>query len=169
MVQLPMDLPGGDEEITFRAKLVLSLDQAKRDLQALGGSLSGGAANIAGNAGAAMGFGVGGANASGQETKSKEQGERDKVRNTALQSLAKSAPGGGLATTMAKSFSQGGMMSGIATGITAVVGILTSIMKSSQVFQTMAGTIFKILGMMADLFLMPFVPLMMKFATWLKS
>jgi len=58
-------------------------------------------------------------------------------------------------------------MAGMATGITAVVGILTSIMKSSQVFQTMAGTIFKILGMMADLFLMPFVPLMMKFATWM--
>jgi len=157
----------GDEPIEIKAKFNVDVTEVKRQLEALGGRLSGGAANLAGQAGAAMGFGGGGANAAGQETKSKEQGERDKVRNTALQGMAKAMPGGGLFTTMAKSFGQGGMMGGIATGITAVVGILTSIMKSSQVFQTTAGTIFKILGMMADLFLMPFVPLMMKFASWM--
>jgi len=165
MVQSEMDF-GGDE-LELRAKVVLNLQEAKRQLQELGGNISGGAANLAGQAGAAMGIGGRGANADAEPTRTKEQDERAKVRTTALQTLAKSAPGGGLMSSMASSFKGGGIMAGMATGITAVVGILTSIMKSSQVFQTMAGTIFKILGMMADLFLMPFVPLMMKFASWM--
>ena len=115
------------------------------------------------------GGGAGREDASGERARSKEGEERDKVRNTALQNLARSFPGGGLMTGMAKSFGSGGIMAGMATGMTAAVGILTSIMKSSQVFQTLGGTVFKILGMMADLFLMPFVPLMMRFAQWMIS
>jgi len=157
----------GDETVEINAKLNLDTTDAQRQLAGLGGGLSGGAAGLAGRAGALMGFGTRGATAEGEPTKTKEQDERSKVRTNALVTMAKSAPGGGLMVGMAKSFGQGGMMAGMATGITAVVGILTSIMKSSQVFQTMAGTIFKILGMMADLFLMPFVPMMMKFAGWM--
>jgi len=96
------------------------------------------------------GGGAGREDASGERARSKEGEERDKVRNTALQNLARSFPGGGLMTGMAKSFGSGGIMAGMATGMTAAVGILTSIMKSSQVFQTLGGTVFKILGMMDD-------------------
>ena len=162
MTQAEMDF--GDE-VEIRAKVVLSLEAAKRQFEELGGSLSG----MAGQAAAKMGIGTRGANADAEPTRTKEQDERAKVRTSALQTLAKSMPGGGLMASMASSFKGGGIMAGMATGITAVVGILTSIMKSSQVFQTMAGTVFKILGMMADLFLMPFVPLMMKFASWMIS
>ena len=43
MVQSSMDF--GDE-ITLRAKVELNLEQAKKQLQELGGNLSGGAANL---------------------------------------------------------------------------------------------------------------------------
>jgi len=117
------------------------------------------------------GGGGGGANEAGQVNMSKAdiktQSERQKVRTDSLKHLAQQFPGGGLMTSMASAFKSGGMMAGVATGISAAVGILTSIMKSSQIFQTLSGTVFKVLGFMADMFLMPFVPMMMKFVTWM--
>ena len=165
----------GEETTTIRAILDLNIEQAKKQLKELSDNLSKSMSNAIGVAGARVFGGGKGANAEGEVNKpltkaqQKQQDDRAKVRTAALQNMAKSFPGGGLMTTMAKSFASGGVIGGVATGITAVVGILTSIMKSSQVFQTLGGTIFKILGMMADLFLMPFVPLMMKFASWMIS
>jgi len=72
-------------------------------------------------------------------------------------------------SALAKAFSPAGVITAIGTGMAAVVGLFTKWIMSSQTFQTMAGGVFKILSAMADLFLMPFIPLMTRFAQWMIS
>ena len=87
---------------------------------------------------------------------------RQKAMLGSVEGLAKAIPGGGLMTTMAKSFMKGGPIGLIATGMTAAVSTLTAILKGSQTYQTLSKTFFTILGAMGDMFLMPFVPMAMK-------
>ena len=161
-----MTTPAGNDNIIIDITGDLNIDttKAQRSIQDMMDKVNRGAGAMV--AGAASAFGVGGAKA-GAEGDVKGADERSKVRTAALSKLAQQFPGGGLMTQMASAFKGGGMMAGVATGITAAVGILTNIMKSSQVFQTLSGTVFKVLGFMADMFLMPFVPMMMKFVTWM--
>lgn len=89
--------------------------------------------------------------------------KRQQAMVGSLQSMAKALPGGGLMTTMAKSFVKGGPIGLIATGITAAAQTLTMILKGSQTYQTLSKTFFSILGAMGDMFLMPFIPMAMEF------
>ena len=63
--------------------------------------------------------------------------KRQQAMVGSLQSMAKALPGGGLMTTMAKSFIKGGPIGLIATGITAAAQTLTMILKGSQTYQTL--------------------------------
>ena len=154
---------GGEQEIEFRAKFNIDVAALQAQLKQVFGNIPNMMGQVTGNIG-----GGGNVNESGQvNAPSKEQDERSKVRTNALKHLAQQMPGGGLMTSMASAYKGGGAIAGMATGIGAAVGILTSIMKSSQVFQTLSGTVFKVLGFMADMFLMPFVPMMMKFVNWM--
>ena len=155
---------GGSEEVEFRAKFNIDVAALQAQLKQVFGNIP----NMIGQASGQFGGGQGNVNESGTvKQNTKEQDERSRVRTASLKHLAQQFPGGGLMTGMAQAFKGGGLMAGVATGITAAVGILTSIMKSSQVFQTLSGTVFKVLGFMADMFLMPFVPMMMKFVNWM--
>ena len=78
--------------------------------------------------------------------------KRQQAMVGSLQSMAKALPGGGLMTTMAKSFIKGGPIGLIATGITAAAQTLTMILKGSQTYQTLSKTFFSILGAMGDMF-----------------
>ena len=89
--------------------------------------------------------------------------KRQQAMVGSLQSMAKALPGGGLMTTMAKSFIKGGPIGLIATGITAAAQTLTMILKGSQTYQTLSKSFFSILGAMGDMFLMPFIPMAMDF------
>jgi len=154
---------GGEQEIEFRAKFNIDVAALQAQLKQVFGNIPSMMGQLQGQFG-----GGGNVNESGQvNAPSKEQDERSKVRTNALKHLAQQMPGGGLMSSMASAYKGGGLMAGMATGIGAAVGILTSIMKSSQIFQTLSGTVFKVLGFMADMFLMPFVPMMMKFVNWM--
>ena len=87
---------------------------------------------------------------------------RQKSMLGSVEGLAKAIPGGGMMTNMAKSFMKGGPIGLIATGITAAASTLVAILKGSQTYQTLSKTWMTILSAMADMFLMPFVPLAMK-------
>ena len=161
-----MTMGGGQpQEIEILADIKLNAEKFRRQLQDMLGNLPAMAAQAAGRA--TSGIGNQGATEAGTKVDEKATVERQKVRTQALQHLAQQFPGGGLMTQMAGAFKSGGIMAGLATGMGAAVGILTGILKSSQVFQTLQNTVFKTLGMMADLFLMPFVPYMMRFVNWM--
>ena len=64
-----------------------------------------------------------------------------------------------LPSVLSKAFGPAGIITAIGTGSCAVVSLFTKWLASSQTFQTMAGSTFKILSAMADMFLMPFIPL----------
>lgn len=162
-----MTTPAGNQDnivIDLLAKLDIDTGPALKKIEEMFASASRAAGTIV--AGAAAGSGAGGAKVN-EAGEVKQNAERSKVRTDSLKHLAQQFPGGGLMTSMASAFKGGGMMAGVATGITAAVAILTNIMKSSQVFQNLAGTVFKVLGFMADVFLMPFIPMMMRFVQWM--
>lgn len=77
-------------------------------------------------------------------------------------SIAKQLPGGKMMEGMAESFKKGGIVGIGMTAITGILGFVKEIVSSSKVFQGIAGSFFKIFGAMADLFLLPFLPLAMK-------
>jgi len=154
---------GGEERITFLADLKINVEDLQRQIKSVFGNIP----ELVGRASGSMGGG-GGVSESGEVAGGgKEAQERSKVQTGAMKHLAQQFPGGGLMTQMAGAFKGGGMMAGLATGMTAAVGFLMQILKSSQVFQLLQGTIFKTLGFMADMFVMPFVPMMMKFVSWM--
>jgi len=154
---------GGGEQIEMDLGLVIDENKLIQQLKRVFGNMG----DLYQRAGGGGG-GQGNVNESGNVNQNtKEQDERSKVRTNALKHLATQFPGGGLMTSMASAFKGGGMIAGLATGMGAAVGILTGILKSSQVFQTLQNTVFKTLGMMADLFMMPFVPHMMRFVNWM--
>ena len=79
-----------------------------------------------------------------------------------LGQIAKQLPGAGMFEQMTSAFKQGGPIAGITAGVSGMLGFVKSIMESSKVFQGIAGSFFKIFGAMADVFLLPFLPLAMK-------
>jgi len=79
-----------------------------------------------------------------------------------LGQIAKQLPGAGMMETMAGAFKQGGPIGVMTAGISGMLGFVKQILESSKVFQGIAGSFFKIFGAMADVFLLPFLPLAMK-------
>ena len=128
--------------IEVEARLSLDTSQAERQMSGLMNRM--GLGKIGSMVGGAASMAGGGASESG------EGGTGSKV--------------GGI---LSKAFGSGGVMSMMGAGIGTMVGLFTKFIQSSQVFQTMAGSIFKIIGAMADLFLMPFIPMLTKFAGWM--
>jgi len=79
-----------------------------------------------------------------------------------LGQIAKQLPGAGMMEGMTSAFKQGGPIGVITAGVAGMLGFVKSIMESSKVFQGIAGSFFKIFGAMADVFLLPFLPLAMR-------
>ena len=79
-----------------------------------------------------------------------------------LGQIAKQLPGAGMMEGMAGAFKQGGPIGVITAGVSGMLGFVKQIMESSKVFQGIAGSFFKIFGAMADVFLLPFLPLAMR-------
>ena len=113
------------------------------------GMVGGAAAGVAGRAAGLAGTAAFGAGGPGEITKG-------------LGQIAKQLPAAGLMTDMAGAFKQGGPIAGITAGVSGMLGFVKSIMESSKVFQTVGGSFFKIFSAMADVFLLPFLPLAMK-------
>lgn len=78
------------------------------------------------------------------------------------QGIAKMIPGGGIAMA----FKNLGLIGGIATGVLAVTGFVKGIFQNSKILTTMTQTTFKVLGLMADIIMMPFLPMMISFLLW---
>tara|TARA_R110002020_G_scaffold146184_6_gene320734 strand:- start:29797 stop:32106 length:2310 start_codon:yes stop_codon:yes gene_type:complete len=79
-----------------------------------------------------------------------------------LGQIAKQLPGAGMMEGMTQAFKQGGPIGMITAGVAGMLGFVKQIMESSKVFQGIAGSFFKIFGAMADVFLLPFLPLAMR-------
>jgi len=90
------------------------------------------------------------------------QGQRQEQMVKGLGQIAKQLPGAGMMESMAGAFKSGGIMGVMGAGIAGIMGFVKQIMESSKVFQGIAGSFFKIFGAMADVFLLPFLPLAMK-------
>jgi len=90
------------------------------------------------------------------------QGQRGEMIQKGLGQIAKQLPGAGMMESMAGAFKQGGIMGVATAGVGAILGFVKQIMESSKVFQGIAGSFFKIFGAMADVFLLPFLPLAMR-------
>jgi len=90
------------------------------------------------------------------------QGRRQEQMVRGLGQIAKQLPGAGMMESMAGAFKSGGIMGVMGAGIAGILGFVKQIMESSKVFQTIGGSFFKIFGAMADLFLLPFLPLAMR-------
>jgi len=89
-------------------------------------------------------------------------GSRTETIGKGLGQISKQLPGAGMFGDMAKAFTKGGLIGVAMAGIAGILSFVKQIMESSKVFQTIAGSFFKIFGAMADLFLLPFLPLAMK-------
>jgi hypothetical protein len=89
-------------------------------------------------------------------------GSRTETIGKGLGQISKQLPGVGMFGDMAKAFTTGGLIGVGMAGIAGIMSFVKQIMESSKVFQGIAGSFFKIFGAMADLFLLPFLPIAMK-------
>ena len=130
--------------------------------QQIGKLVSSGAGMAAGAAGAAGGSG--GANVAGALGRGLvgPAGARTETVGKGLGQIAKQLPGVGMFGDMAKAFTTGGLIGVGMAGIAGILSFVKQIMESSKVFQGIAGSFFKIFGAMADVFLLPFLPLAMR-------
>jgi len=90
------------------------------------------------------------------------EGKRMETVGRGLGQIAKQLPGAGIFGDMAGAMKKGGVMGAGMAGIAGIMGFVKQILQSSKVFQGIAGTFFKIFGAMADVFLIPFLPIAMK-------
>ena len=79
-----------------------------------------------------------------------------------LGQIAKQLPAAGMMGDMVGAFKQGGIIGVGMAGVAGILGFVKQIVESSKVFQGIAGAFFKIFGAMADMFLLPFLPLAMR-------
>jgi hypothetical protein len=114
-----------------------------------------GAAGGAGAAGAARGPGAIGSLFGGE-------GGAGGSTAKGLGQIAKQLPGAGMMGDMMGAFKSGGIIGVGMAGVAGILGFVKQIVESSKVFQTIAGSFFKIFGAMADMFLLPFLPLAMR-------
>jgi len=89
-------------------------------------------------------------------------GSRTETIGKGLGQISKQLPGVGMFGDMAKAFTTGGLIGVGMAGIAGILSFVKQIMESSKVFQGIAGSFFKIFGAMADLFLLPFLPVAMR-------
>jgi len=141
--------------------VVLKSEQLKKMMDELGrmaGAGPGAAVGAAGAAGGGRG-GIGGAVGSAMMG---EEGKRTEMMGKGLGQIAKQLPGAGVLGDMAGAFKSGGIVGVGMAGIAGILGFVKQIVESSKVFQGIAGSFFKIFGAMADVFLLPFLPLAMR-------
>ena len=79
-----------------------------------------------------------------------------------LGQIAKQLPGVGVLESMGGAFKQGGLIGVGMAGVAGILGFVKQIFESSNVFKGVATSFFKIFGAMADMFLLPFLPLAMR-------
>jgi len=129
-------------------KIPIILENVAKGAAMVGGAASGvmGAAASQGSRVQGLAFGAGGPS---EITKG-------------LGQIAKQLPGAGMMEGMTSAFKQGGPIGVITAGVAGMLGFVKQIMESSKVFQTIGGSFFKIFGAMADVFLLPFLPLAMR-------
>jgi len=121
-------------------------------------------AQVAKMAGAAGGAGAGAAGRGPGAIGSLFGGEGGAGGSTAkgLGQIAKQLPGAGVLSDMGGAFKSGGIIGVGMAGVAGILGFVKQIVESSKVFQGIAGSFFKIFGAMADMFLLPFLPLAMR-------
>jgi len=121
-------------------------------------------AQVAKMTGAAGGAGAGGAARGPGAVGSFFGGEGGAGGTTAkgLGQIAKQLPGAGVLGDMGSAFKSGGIIGVGMAGVAGILGFVKQIVESSKVFQGIAGSFFKIFGAMADMFLLPFLPLAMR-------
>ena len=121
-------------------------------------------AQVAKMAGAAGGAGAGAAGRGPGAIGSLFGGEGGAGGSTAkgLGQIAKQLPAAGMMGDMVGAFKSGGIIGVGMAGVAGILGFVKQIMESSKVFQGIAGSFFKIFGAMADMFLLPFLPLAMR-------
>ena len=124
-----------------------------------GAGAGGAAGGVAGAAGAGLAGRAGGAMAAGLMGGA---GGRTEMIGKGLGQISKQLPGAGMLGDMAGAFKSGGVVGVGMAGVAGIMGFVKQIMESSKVFQGIAGSFFKIFGAMADVFLLPFLPLAMK-------
>ena len=91
-----------------------------------------------------------------------QAGGRGDAIKQGFSQISKQLPGGALIDNMTKAFSSGGLLGVMTAGISGILGFTKSMMESSKVYTTTASAFFKIFSSMADLFLLPFMPLAMR-------
>ena len=84
----------------------------------------------------------------------------------ALGGLASQAPMAKTMMSVGKAFAAGGAIAGVATGVTAILGIGKQLLGMSKIFGTMSKTFFQMTSMMIDMALMPMIPHLMRFLQW---
>ena len=91
-----------------------------------------------------------------------QSGGRGDAMKQGFSQIAKQLPGGVLLDNMTKAFSSGGILGVMTSGISGILGFTKQMMESSKVYTTTAGAFFKVFSAMADIFLLPFMPLAMR-------
>jgi hypothetical protein len=129
-----------------------------------GAGAGGAAGGVAGAAGAGLAGRAGGVMAAGLMGGA---GGRTEMIGKGLGQISKQLPGAGMLGDMAGAFKSGGVVGVGMAGVAGIMGFVKQIMESSKVFQGIAGSFFKIFGAMADVFLLPFLPLAMRGMTML--
>jgi len=124
-----------------------------------GAGAGGAAGGVAGAAGAGLAGRAGGVMAAGLMGGA---GSRTEMIGKGLGQISKQLPGAGMMGEMAGAFKAGGIVGVGMAGVAGIMGFVKQIMESSKVFQGIAGSFFKIFGAMADVFLLPFLPLAMR-------
>ena len=127
--------------------------------QMAGAGAGGAAGGAAGAAGQSLRGRAGGAMAAGLMGGA---GGRTEMIGRGLGQISKQLPAAGILGDMAGAFKSGGIVGVGMAGVAGIMGFVKQIMESSKVFQGIAGSFFKIFGAMADVFLLPFLPLAMK-------
>jgi len=140
-------------------KLNINWDDLHKQIGKLVSSGAGMATGAAGAAGGGGGANVAGALGRGLLGPA---GSRTETIGKGLGQISKQLPGVGMFGDMAKAFTTGGLIGVGMAGIAGILSFVKQIMESSKVFQGIAGSFFKIFGAMADLFLLPFLPLAMR-------
>ena len=142
--------------------VILKSEQLKKMMEDVGRMAGAGPGGAAGQAGAAAGGGRGGIGGAVGSAMMGEEGKRTEMMGKGLGQIAKQLPGAGVFGDMAGAFKAGGVVGVGMAGIAGILGFVKQIVESSKVFQGIAGSFFKIFGAMADVFLLPFLPLAMK-------
>jgi len=136
--------------ISLNIENLAELNAQVAKLAGAGGGAGAGAAGAAGRGPGAIGSFFGGSSGAGGSTAK------------GLGQIAKQLPGAGVLGDMGSAFKSGGIIGVGMAGVAGILGFVKQIVESSKVFQGIAGSFFKIFGAMADMFLLPFLPLAMR-------